>query len=263
MRIHKVFRGVPILLGLSVLVVLLLGSAVKKGKKSPSVQEQLNQISASISAIDSLLRDQEGASRRIGADLMVRIEALERQVQVLNSKITDNSNRLARFSEKLDAIQLYGGGRPVSSDGDTSKPAKAVMTFKTNLKVDPKTLYDSAYSDLKEGNYQLAIAEFSRYLSDFPQTDLADNAQYWIGECYYVQGEYKKALVEFQKVLGKYPNSEKIPGVLLKMGYTLSELKDHKGAVKYLKDLVKKFPSSYEAKLAKERLKSVSKKSRR
>ena len=64
MRIHKIFRGVPILLGLSVLVVLLLGSAVKKGKKSPSVQEQLNQISASISAIDSLLRGPGGGLQK-------------------------------------------------------------------------------------------------------------------------------------------------------------------------------------------------------
>ena len=69
------------------------------------------------------------------------------------------------------------------------------------------------------GNYDLAVLGFRQYLESFPDTELADNASYWIGESYYSQGKYQQAIREFDGILRRYPRSDKLASGLLKKGY--------------------------------------------
>jgi tol-pal system protein YbgF len=126
--------------------------------------------------------------------------------------------------------------------------------------VDPKQLYDAAYLDLTKGKYDLAITGFSNYLKYFPETELGDNAQYWLGECYYAKKNYTRAAIEFHKVLENYATGDKVPSALYKLGLSLLELKSVGEANKYFEELVNKYPNTQEAKLAQEKLKKPTQK---
>ncbi len=140
------------------------------------------------------------------------------------------------------------------SQPDPKGPApepKAEIPAETN----PKKLYDASYLDITKGNYDLALAGFNEFIKRFPANDLTDNAQYWIGQGYYAQKKYNLALPEFEKVLEKYPGKDKEPASLYKIGLCQQELGDKTKARKYWQMLIKKYPKSPEAALAKDKLK--------
>ena len=86
--------------------------------------------------------------------------------------------------------------------------------------------YVQAFEALKSRNYAASIAGFKQYLATYPTSDLADNAQYWLGEAYYVTRDYDNAAVAFRAVGERWPNSRKAPDALLKLGFTQFELKN-------------------------------------
>ena len=91
---------------------------------------------------------------------------------------------------------------------------------------DDRANYQAAFDLLKDGKYPEAISGFKQFLTTFPNSALADNAQYWLGEAHYVTKQYPDALRDFRTVLEKYPDSRKIPDALLKIGYCNYELKN-------------------------------------
>lgn len=120
-----------------------------------------------------------------------------------------------------------------------------------------KRLYDQAYLDLTRGNYSLAILGFREFLRLSPGSDLADNAQYWIGECYYAQRDFNQAIREFLTVEERHPAGDKVPAALLKAGYSFQALEDRAAARRYLNEVLTRFPNSDEAVLARNRLRTI------
>ena len=114
----------------------------------------------------------------------------------------------------------------------------------------PAELYDTAYGDYGKGRYALAIQGFQEYVDTYPNTDLTDNAQYWIGECHYAQKKYKEAVADFDRVLKQWPKSDKAPAAFLKKGYALLELGQKAEAVVELQYAIHEYPSAEEARLA-------------
>jgi tol-pal system protein YbgF len=110
------------------------------------------------------------------------------------------------------------------------------------------------YHDTMDKNFTSATETFKRFLAQFPDHELADNAQYWLGEIYYARGDWERAILEFDKVVKKYPSGEKVADSLLKQGYSFEKLGDMKTAKILLKRVVEEFPQSDTAKKAKERL---------
>jgi tol-pal system protein YbgF len=122
---------------------------------------------------------------------------------------------------------------------------------------DAKRTYDQAYKDLTRGNYSLALLGFRDFLRRSPASDLADNAQYWIGECFYAQRDYNPAIQEFLKVPEAYPRGDKVPAALLKTGFSFLALEDRASARRYLNQVVEQFPNSEEAVSARNKLRSA------
>jgi tol-pal system protein YbgF len=122
---------------------------------------------------------------------------------------------------------------------------------------DTKRLYDQAYKDLTRGNYSLALIGFRDFLQRSPASDLADNAQYWIGECFYAQRDYSPAVTEFLKVEEAYPRGDKVPAALLKIGFSFLQLEDRASARRYLNQVVEQYPNSEEAVSARNKLHSA------
>jgi tol-pal system protein YbgF len=115
-------------------------------------------------------------------------------------------------------------------------------------------MYTSAFQLLKESRYEQAITGFKDFLAKYPQSANAENAQYWLGEAYYVTRQYGSAAEEYQKLAQVYPRSKKVPQAMLKLGFSYDEQGQRAQAKKVLEDLKKAHPSSTEARLADERL---------
>jgi tol-pal system protein YbgF len=118
--------------------------------------------------------------------------------------------------------------------------------------------YQTAFDLIQARKYEDASRAFREFLSAFPQSPLADNAQYWLAETHYVRRQFKDALPEFTKVTTQYPQSAKMPDALLKIGYCQIELGDKAAARVSLQQVMKQFPDTTAARLASQRLEQLS-----
>lgn len=159
------------------------------------------------------------------------------------------------FQSSLDRIvrlEQYLGMEP-------SENLKSSSTEKSNAsaKEIPDNLYVKAKQQFDKGKYEAARNLFQSFLEQYPKSKEADNAQFWIGEIYYREKWYEKAILEYQKVIEIYSKGNKVSGALLKQGLAFLSLGDKDNARLILKELVRKYSGSNEAKIAKEKLKKL------
>jgi tol-pal system protein YbgF len=114
--------------------------------------------------------------------------------------------------------------------------------------------YQAAFDMISARRYAEAGTAFETFLTQFPTSPLADNAQYWLAETYYVRSQFQEALPEFRKVIEQYPQSAKLPDALLKVGYCQIELGDRSAARSSLQEVMRQFPDTTAARLASQRL---------
>lgn len=148
---------------------------------------------------------------------------------------------------------------PMDTPSDTvalSTPVVQSQAVAANP-AEEKAAYDQAFQSLKDLRYADAAEGFQAFLARYPSSDYADNAQYWLGESYYVTRNYDIALDAFNGLLSKYPDSSKTPDALLKIGYTHYELKQWDQARAALEQVKQQFPDTTLARLADNRLRSM------
>src|SRR5262249_50048152 len=117
--------------------------------------------------------------------------------------------------------------------------------------------YSQAFDALKASNYAAAINGFNSFLQTYPNSPIAENAQYWLGEAHYAKGENEQAAPSFRSVGERWPKSRKSPDALLKLGFSQIEMKRYADARVTLADVTRKFPDSDAAKLAADRLRKL------
>jgi len=115
-------------------------------------------------------------------------------------------------------------------------------------------LYDRALGYHRDGRHQEAMTDFNAFLTLYPKSELADNAQFWIGEGYRGQGKHEEAILAYQKVINGYPGGNKVPAALLQQGFAFDTIGDTTTAELVFKKLVKNFPKTSEAEIARKRL---------
>lgn len=236
-------------------------------RQAPSKQDVENLDAQVGRQMESLLKTE--------ADMQVKLQGLSGQIDQLQAKLEDTNYRLSQLSQQIAATNQelksfraeqqarpqapadpYGAGNPglQPPTGAAIAPPQGPGAGSGS---DPKSLYDSSYNDYLKGNYDLAMRGFQQYLADFPSTDLADNATYWIGESFYRQRRFRQAIEQFDAVLGRYPKSDKAGSALLKKGYAYLELGDRTQGVGQLRAVIRQFPNGDEANLARQRLKEL------
>lgn len=213
--------------------------------------------------IDRRTREQTAEGQKQIASLQARTEAVSSELARLSGRVEELNHRL----ESLSRQAALRPAPPTSSPGPTSPPAQP-PSRPSGPGLQPADLYQTVYIDFSKGNYLLAIAGFQEFLRRYPDSDLADNAQYWIGEAqfslaraYAAQGQEEKAkkalsqaVQEFRKVIVNYPRGDKVPTALYKEALALLELKQQSLAQARLQYILDHFPRSEEAPLARERL---------
>jgi tol-pal system protein YbgF len=148
---------------------------------------------------------------------------------------------------------------PLTGADSEQAPAQDQATVAT-IAGDPaleKDAYQRAFTLLKEGRYDESIAEFNGFLVAYPHSEYGDNAQYWLGEAYYVTRQFEPAIGEYQKLITAYPQSDKLTHAMLKIGYSYHELGRLDEARAILQDLRAKYPDSTAARLAEDRLQRI------
>jgi tol-pal system protein YbgF len=115
-------------------------------------------------------------------------------------------------------------------------------------------LYRKAYETLREGKHDEAAQGFREFLRAYPASDLADNSQYWLGECYYDRKDFAQAVREFRRVIERYPNGNKVPDALLKVGFSYLSLGSAEAGRQTLTQLQRSYPRHEAAVLAGARL---------
>ncbi len=156
---------------------------------------------------------------------------------------------------------------PVDGNGTTTSSAPATSADGTPVAAnDPaaeKRAYDEAFMALKDGRYAESARRFQSFISQYPDSDLAGNAYYWLGESYYVTQNYRVALDTFDTLLARFPANQKAPDALLKTGYCQYELKQWDAAEKTLADVTTRYPETTVARLAQSRLRTLRLETRR
>jgi len=135
--------------------------------------------------------------------------------------------------------------------------AQASTPQTSSSSIDPvkeQQAYQSAFNLLKAGRYDQAAKSFQKFLGEYPDGKFADNAQYWLGESYYVTRNFDSAMREFDTLVTRHPDSQKVTHALLKIGYIYGELGQKDKARDVLTGLTEKYPQSTAAGLATKRL---------
>lgn len=211
----------------------------------------------------------------IGSDVLVeqsrQLEALQQEVSMLRDMLEEKDYELDLITQRQRSLYsdmdrrlngLEGGASravvaaPVPPPGSFSASSAAPAAAAGNDK-DGAQQYTAAFDLLKEGQYSKSVTSFGNFLTSYPASKYADNAQYWLGEANYVSREYNTALSAFQTLIAKYPESKKIPGARLKIGYTYYELKNWSASKDALMQVVKLYPDTSVASKANDRLERI------
>jgi tol-pal system protein YbgF len=233
-------------------VVMLAGCSLTRSGEDP-VQVRLNDLDARLTKIERIMSNQSLL------DMAQHLDAVQAEVRTLRGQVDQLQNGSEamrkqqrdlyadlerRMAERGAAASVAGAGAPSGAPGGGAATTE-------------QGAYVQAFEALKNANYAAAITGFKQYLASYPTSDLADNAQYWLGEAYYVTRDYDNAAAAFRAVGERWPNSRKAPDALLKLGFTQYELKQRAEARATLTQVMQRYPGSEAARLAAERLKRL------
>ncbi len=244
---------------LLLIAALVLGGCELMQPSEDPVLIKLTELENRLENIERVVQNQSlanmtqqvNAVERRGDEMQGRVEMLEH-----SSESTAERQRLlyADLDSRIQDLETAVTARNSVSvmDGGTLIPGQLPVPGGSD-----RDNYQAAFELLKEQRYEPAAMAFDQFLVTFPDSELADNAQYWLAESHYVTQKFRDALGEFKTVIDKFPRSRKVPDALLKMGYCSYELKRWDAARASLARVQSDYPETTAARLAGQRLKRM------
>ena len=229
--------------------------------------DSVNKLSTSMAAVQKNTQDFSAAS---GA----RLDTMGTQVQGLSDNVADLQARIGKLDQKLTDIQntlqnvdskmaapppsaiptaSYNGPAPASS----APGPGLVPTASAAPPASADVLYSNGLRDINGKHYDLATQEFQDYLRYYGETDLASNAQFYLGEIAFMQNQYQPALDAYNKVIENYPKSFKTASARMRKGFCLAELGQKAAAIRELRTVVRQYPGTDEAKRSAAKLREL------
>ena len=260
----------PWLIGYLVGCMLLLPAGAAAQRGGPSLEQRLERLERLMSSTAML-------------DLMEGVQRLQSELQELRGEVEEQTHAVEQLKQRQRELyldvdrrlrRLEAGGpgaavpiaprvvAPAASRPPPTTPAPprqraAVPTAPSVDPVQEQAAYHRAFNLLKEGHYERAAKAVHEFLAEYGGGHFADNAQYWLGEAYYVTRQFELALAEFQKLTKEYPASTKLTHALLKIGYIYDEMGESVRAREVLNALVADHPTTTATRLAEERLRRM------
>jgi len=208
-----------------------------------SLQKSVQDVQAnSGSRLDSMTTQVQGLSDNL--------EEIKSRLGKLNQQLVDLQNSVQSVDAKISgAAPATGTASPTASTaGSSAMPAGAPSA---------DTLYSNGLRDITSGKYDLARSEFQDYLKYYGDTDLASNAQFYLGEISFKQKQFADAVASYEKVLTNYPKSFKLAPARLRKGMALIELGQKNSAVREFREVVRRYPGTEEDRQARAKLKEL------
>jgi tol-pal system protein YbgF len=237
-----------------------------------TVQKTLiEQSSDTVNKLNSTMASLQKSVQDVQANSGTRLDTMSTQVQGLSDNLEEIKSRIGKLNQQLVDIQnsvqsidaRLAGGAPTTAPGG-SAPGQSPSGAGGSASMSPAgpplsadTLYSNGLRDLTSGKYDLAHSEFSDYLKYYGDTDLASNAQYWLGEIAFAQKDYNGAVQQYDKVINEYPRSFKLASARYKKGMALLELGQKNAGVRELREVVKRYPGTEEERRARAKLKDM------
>jgi len=221
----------------------------RMGVMRDMVTQQTDSVNKMGSTIDTLSK----ALQQQNNDSAGKVDQVSGQVQSLHDAVDELKARLAKVSKQLDDLQGTVNNiqaPPAAQPGATPNNTQPAQ----NQAPPADVLYNDALRDFNAGKNDLALQEFNQYLQFYGNTDLAGNAQFYVGEIEYRAADYQSAIKDYNKVLDQFPGGNKNAAAQLKKGFAFLELGQRDAGVQELRSLLNRYPKSPEAIQARDRL---------
>ncbi len=218
-----------------------------------SVQKSVQDVQANSGArLDTMSTQVQGLSDNL--------EEIKSRLGKLNQQLVDLQSAVQSIDAKVSGSAPAGGApatnpRPAGGNDATFAPPSPGNAASPAPSAD--NLYSNGLRDITSGKYDLARQEFLDYLKYYGDTDLASNAQFYLGEIAYHQKQYQDAVSEYDKVLTIYPKSFKLAPARLKKGMALIELGQKTPGIRELREVVRRYPGTEEERSARAKLKEL------
>lgn len=263
-------------LALAALAAVLASGCATTPEEDTALQARLADLDARITRLERATQTQvemaqhQEAQQAEVRELRGHLDQIEHDNAALRKQQKDLYADLDARVKALSAASAAGGGASAGgaaggpgaagSGGTGGAAAPAIPAGGAPADAASSTeqaVYSQSFDALKAGSYSIAITGFRDFLKNYPQSPLAENAQYWLGEAYYVNHDYDSAAEAFRAVLKKWPDAHKAPDALLKLGFTQYEQKQYGAARSTLTTVTQKYPRTDAAKLATEKLRHI------
>jgi len=232
----------------------------------------VEQASDNVGKLNATMGSVQKSVQDVQANSGARLDTMSTQVQGLSDNLEEIKSRLGKLNQQLVDLQSavqsidskVSGSAPSSTSPTTATPTGSGMggapsagAAAASPAPSADMLYSNGLRDITGGKYDLARQEFQDYLKYYRDTDLASNAQFYLGEIAYTQKRYQEAVSEYDKVLTVYPKSFKLAPARLKKGMALLELGQKTSGVRELREVVRRYPGTEEERRARARLKEL------
>ena len=241
-------------------------------EKRKELESRLDVYKNSKQQNDQALRSRTAGQHVMISEMQEEIAAIRGRVEeteyLIKKKLTalENDDKkggpLARIDQatrhngnRIDRIEKYLDLEPTEYDFKIDNRPASTPVVKPEKQLSETEMYATAKKAFDQGEFESARIKFRSFLTTYPKSQHADNAQFWIGEIYYREKWYEKAILEYQSVIEKYPKGNKVPSSLLKQGLAFNNIGDKTNARLILLELIQKYPKSNEAKIAEQKLK--------
>ena len=240
-------------------------------EQTQQLQQQLtaalDQLGATLKTINAKVDDQAAATRKSFADQKLAVDQFGTDLRIVRERIDENTVRITSLSQEVEALRLAipqfqsAPAAPVDpSPGASAAPGTPPDTAAAPASValapgmTPQRLYNTSLSDFTMGQWALCVEGFNSYLRSFPRTDLSDDAQWYVGECYQQDGKFNESIDAYNRVITGYPKGDRVPDAYYKRGMALSAMGQTDRARESFETLIKMFPEHDIARLAKQQM---------
>lgn len=228
------------------------GEAARNFEAVTALRKSTAETGADITDIRDNLQQLRGQVEALRKDLGTAVMYSNRK----DDEYKEIREKLNNTLFKINFIENFLGiGKRDDQPEGTEKGEKSKDVSKG--KPDKESAYAAAYELFKDGKFDRARDAFQNFLKQYPDTEYSDNAQFWIGECYYFEKKYENAILEYEKVAKNYPDGDKVPYALLKQGIAFLNLGDKASAKLILQRVIKDYPNTNQARTAKATLLNI------
>jgi tol-pal system protein YbgF len=234
-----------------------------------TIKQQMGEIISLVHALQSRQVSMHEDQKEVPAQYQIVLEklgAMTVQLSRFSADLMEIKNASLPLLQQIEQAEDSGESQeeeqqpPATDDTEeTLQQGEGEEESKSPLppNLSPQEIYNMAYADYLKGNYALAIDGFKIYLDNFSQSPFADNALYWIGECYFSQEEYEEAISRYNELILNFPLGDKVPAAYLHKGISMVELDRNEEALSVFKLMVSKYPLEEETKIAQEKIKEL------